>query len=352
MGDNCRHHLQRLFIVVTDKCNARCKLCNYWETTPGGENFLSLSFIQDKIVPLIRERGVEAVCITGGEPALHPHLPEIIKEINGTGVTITVVTNGTGLPALFERVKYDVHAWFFSLDASNRSLHAEIRGLDNFDELMAWLERLKSTYPGVQIAFNCLLQKKNVRDIVNIYELICSLPCEGIFFNVPELKTHCFRGINKSFWRSRNLFSTSMLLDPIARPGIFPTQRIASQALIGSPSMGPAGGMQALLDDEKMEILKGNLAKIRKMDVEGYRYKLMQGDGFFNRCAEYFDYLRGRGEGVDFGNAHCAVPFTSMVVDETGGMRPCFYLPPVSVEEAGGAEIREKYCRYCFQFKG
>jgi MoaA/NifB/PqqE/SkfB family radical SAM enzyme len=325
MDDFPYQRLNRIFIVVTNTCSARCKLCSYCKTTSREEKYLSFSFIQNKIIPFIKKYGIEAVCITGGEPTLHPELPEITKEINETGTIITVVTNGSHLKDVFEEIKYDVHAWLFSLDAGNKELHYRIRGLDNFDEIAAWPGKIKTANPPVQVAFNCLLQKQNVGDIVRLYELICRLPCEGIFFNVPELKPHCFGGI------------------------------------------APSAGAYALLNDEEMEILKRNLERMVTLDVT--RGKLMQGEGFFENCINYFEYLRGNDAVFKKDEGMCNVPFTSLVVDESGCVLPCFYLPPEMISWGKGNELidddylknikkkmnnqdlKEKYCKYCFQFQ-
>lgn len=326
------NRLHRIFIVVTDLCSARCKLCSYWKSKPG--KYLPLSFIQRKVVPLIKKNGIKATCITGGEPTLHPELPKIIKEINKTNTIITLITNTSHLKNGFDYIKYDVHAWLLSLDASHQSLHSRIRGLDNFNEIAAWPGKIKSENPTAQIAFNCLIQKQNVRDILYLYEFICQLPCEGIFFNVPELKPLCFGRENK-------------------------TREYVKYVL---------------LDDEELKILKNNLEKIMELDMT--RNKLMQGDRFFTGCITYFEYLRGKK--VEFNDNNykiCDVPLTSLVVDESGRVLPCFYLPPefasdqpteadelipddhvylTNIKEKllNNQEMREKHCKYCFQFQG
>ncbi|HLP57641.1 MAG TPA: radical SAM protein [Candidatus Deferrimicrobium sp.] len=309
--------LQRIFIVVTDACRARCKLCSYWQTTSGSEKYLSLSFINSKVIPLIRQYRINGVCITGGEPALHPELPKILETLNQTGVIITLITNGSQLAPLFDRIKYNVHAWLFSLDADNENLHRQIRGLDNFVELIAWPEKIKAAYPAAQIAFNCLIQKQNIRSLVHLYELICYLPCEGLFFNVPDLNSHCFGR------RNRNISEKDI------KKYVVP-------------------------DDEEMEILRSSLAEICELDARKGRGKIMQSDAFFKGCINYFEFLRGKEAASKDNDNSCPVPKSSLVVDESGNILSCFYLPPdfrdrpVDQQE----ELKVKYCRRCFQFQG
>ena len=38
---------------------------------------------------------MDGVCITGGEPTLHPDLPELVERIQGMGLAVKLDTNGT-----------------------------------------------------------------------------------------------------------------------------------------------------------------------------------------------------------------------------------------------------------------
>lgn len=309
--------LHRIFIVVTDACNARCKLCSYWKTPPGNEQYLSLSFIKKEVIPIIKQFQIEAACITGGEPTLNPELPQILETINQSGAIITVVTNGSHLDQVFDRVKYNVHTWLFSLDADNQILHRQTRGLDNFAELIAWPEQIKSAYLPAQIAFNCLIQKQNVRNLVDIYRLVGGLPCDWVFFNVPDLQPHCF---------GRN----------------------------GWPVSPESMDKYVILSDEEIEILRNNLAEIEELDASRERVKLMQSHDFFQGCIHYFEFLRGKEVAFKDNKRPCRAPVTSVVVDETGRFFPCFYLPPGfgDLLPDQQEEVKEKYCRRCFQLQG
>lgn len=333
--------LDRIFVTLTNCCNASCKLCSYWQTRP--VRYLRLTFIRDKVVPLIRKYKVDVTFLSGGEPTLHPELTEIVKEIHSTGTSITLITNGTGLKRVFERIKGGVNAYIFSLDAGGEGLHRSTRGLDNFAELISWPERIKTANPAAQVAFTCLLQKENVENIVDIYNLLSDNGCDAIFFNVPEMKPQCFgRGSN------------------------FPKEIMK----------------YALLNDNDIEKLEINLEKIQDLDY--LKGKLHQGEDFFSDCVQYFRFLRG--EKVEFRDRICSMPFSSLVIDEGGNLSPCFYLPfsmplkglsapagkrPGSLVDEQAEDIvnldylksireeirnnkrfREKYCRHCLQFQG
>ncbi|UCH96256.1 MAG: radical SAM protein [Candidatus Aminicenantes bacterium] len=321
--------LDRLFLVVTNNCNARCLLCQYWKSKP--KRFLPLPVIAEKVVPLIDKYNVGLTLITGGEPTLHPQLPGIIKILEKTGTRITLITNATRLDAVFDEIKDQVHAYMFSLDASNEALYHEIRGLDNFNELIAWPGRILKARPYAQVAFNCLIQKKNIKDLVDLYRLTVDLPVDGIFFNVPELKPHCF-----------------------GRQEDVPEE----------------SAKNAVLDDKEIVILEENLEQMVQLDAG--KGKLFQRQVFFDNCLRYFRAIRNR-QTVELNDPKevCQVPFNSIVFDESQCLYPCFYLP-YSIPFGQGEEdpvnsdylkktrkeifnnpgLRKKHCSFCLQYQG
>jgi MoaA/NifB/PqqE/SkfB family radical SAM enzyme len=286
--------------------------------------------LEKKVVPLINKYNVGLTLITGGEPTLHPQLPQIIKTLEKTGTRLTLITNGTHLDSVFDEIKDQVDAYLFSLDASNAALFREIRGLDYFKEMIAWPQQIMEHRPHAQVAFNCLIQKKNIGDLVNLYRLVKDLPVDGVFFNVPELKPHCFGG----------------------------KEAVPEESV-----------KNAILNEEEIALLEQNLKKIMQLDAS--RGKLFQQQGFFDNCVRYFRALSHQQE-VEFNDLEevCRVPFTSIVIDQSACLYPCFYLPysvsfgqdedPVNgdylrnirKEIFNNPGIRKKYCSFCLQFQG
>lgn len=328
MNNGLLDRLDRLFLVVTNTCNARCLLCQYWKSKPKG--FLPLTVLEEKVVPLINKYNVGLTFITGGEPTLHPQLPQLINSLKKTGTRITIITNGTHLDKVFDEIKDRTDAYLFSLDASNEALLREIRGLDHFKEIIAWPKRILDHRPNAQVAFNCLLQKKNIGDLVDLYRLVKDLTVDGIYFNVPELKPYCF----------------------------------------GRQETVPEKSAQnALLNEKEIELLQENLEQLVELDAA--RGKLFQRQVFFDNCVRYFRAL-SRQQEVEFNDPKeiCQVPYTSIVIDESACLYPCFYLPysipfgedvdPVNgdylrnirKEIFNNPGIRKKYCSFCLQFQG
>lgn len=80
-------------IEVNQKCNISCKACykdkfNY--TKP-------LDEIKNEIDFAIGKRNLHVITLAGGEPTLHPDLPEIIKYISEKGILVSLLSNGFAL---------------------------------------------------------------------------------------------------------------------------------------------------------------------------------------------------------------------------------------------------------------
>lgn len=77
------------YIQVVRHCNHFCGFCSN-PTTPYTHDFASMRALVDDFV----ERGYFGVILTGGEPTLHPELPDIAGYASSRGLHVRVITNG------------------------------------------------------------------------------------------------------------------------------------------------------------------------------------------------------------------------------------------------------------------
>jgi len=90
------HSPEHLTILLTDRCNLRCKICHYANTETPGYSLnqardMSLSVFQ-KIIAEVS--GKPLVSLTGGEPLLHPDVAEFIAIAKEKDRLCTLTTNG------------------------------------------------------------------------------------------------------------------------------------------------------------------------------------------------------------------------------------------------------------------
>jgi pyruvate formate lyase activating enzyme len=113
-------------IIFTQGCNFRCHFCYnpmlVWPSFPGSDEknkkekgFSPLS-TEDLFLFLSERFGrLEGVVITGGEPTLHPDLPEFIKKIKAIGYLVKLDSNGTN-PAMLESLLRDKLIDYIAMD--------------------------------------------------------------------------------------------------------------------------------------------------------------------------------------------------------------------------------------------
>lgn len=81
--------------VFLGGCNFRCPFCHNSEMLGNDAEAL---FHPEEILSFLKKRSgiLEGVCITGGEPTLHPEpLKDLIRKIRSLGLKIKLDTNGT-----------------------------------------------------------------------------------------------------------------------------------------------------------------------------------------------------------------------------------------------------------------
>jgi pyruvate formate lyase activating enzyme len=92
--------------IFTPGCNLRCPYCHNprLAVPPYPDDLLPIEEVLDL---LSRRKGVlGGVCISGGEPLMHPDLPELADSIHRLGLKVKLDTNGT-LPERLSRIPAD-----------------------------------------------------------------------------------------------------------------------------------------------------------------------------------------------------------------------------------------------------
>ncbi len=102
-------------IIFTQQCNFRCPYCHNPELVKK-ELFTKL-LAEEEIFKFLKSRinKLDAVCITGGEPTLHPDLPRFISQIKELGFLVKLDTNGTN-PAMVKLLIEKNLVDYFAMD--------------------------------------------------------------------------------------------------------------------------------------------------------------------------------------------------------------------------------------------
>lgn len=81
-----------LFIRFTG-CNLCCSYCDTaWANSPDAPHTV---YTTEALADLVRASGVQNVTLTGGEPLLQEHLPELLQALHALDVRVEIETNGS-----------------------------------------------------------------------------------------------------------------------------------------------------------------------------------------------------------------------------------------------------------------
>ena len=102
--------------VFLNGCNFRCPYCHNAELLGDGDEVMTvaglLAFLQK------RQGILEGVCVTGGEPTLHPELPALLGEVRALGYAVKLDTNGYR-PEILEAVLDQGLVDYVAMDLKN-----------------------------------------------------------------------------------------------------------------------------------------------------------------------------------------------------------------------------------------
>lgn len=157
-----------VFVRVSEFCNARCKMCSFWESPR------TTDFPRTHLECLLRELGscgVREVVITGGEPFLYPSLETVLEHIaeEQPHLRIVIITNGSRRDELARRILRTatlarVHV---SLDALHDSGMARMRGRDGwYSGILEFVRMVRVEAPRVAIVANAIINQDNKNDLL------------------------------------------------------------------------------------------------------------------------------------------------------------------------------------------
>ena len=107
-------------------CNYGCKFCYAPFETQRDLPRLSLEE-GEELIRQLADAGVEKINFVGGEPMLHPHISDWIMASKLTGMTTSIVSNGTRMSYAWLKKMRPYLDWLgLSIDASTDALHVAI----------------------------------------------------------------------------------------------------------------------------------------------------------------------------------------------------------------------------------
>lgn len=163
--------LRWLFFEITSRCNLRCKHCGSNCSSHG--EALTVTDVRNTLKTLRSEHPV--ICLTGGEPLLHPDFFEIANTVRDMGFLWGMTTNATMIDDRFAlRLKESgLSTVSVSLDGMESS-HDSLRGQKGAWRLaLRGIEALKNV--GFEPQVTTVFHKNNFSDLEPLYSYLCKI---------------------------------------------------------------------------------------------------------------------------------------------------------------------------------
>lgn len=158
---------------LTPRCGLNCKMCYvhlYAEQIPNcgrGRELTAEEWIEQG--RQAQKAGVFSLCITGGDPLLHPEFEMIWKELSKMGFCITLQTNAYSISEKMERLFYEYppQEAKITLYGSNDDVYQEVCRVKNgFIKVDEGIQKLRNLKIPIQLVTTFV--KQNIKDRDNI----------------------------------------------------------------------------------------------------------------------------------------------------------------------------------------
>lgn len=316
-------------VIATRLCNARCRACGY----AGGMDRTRIDPGAFRaLLPVLERGGVRRVTWTGGEPTLHPRLPELMRDSHLAGMSNVLITNGSTFADTFPAFAPWVDQIILSLDAPDAETYRDIRGLDGFERLRDIPRLVKQHDPTIGVAVCLLLQRLNIDHIERFVSMAAVLPLDRIAFLPLDL---------------------AGFVEPEKRGNSFGRRPVAGAAALDDvlPSLEQLDRFT-----DAIPRLRARLAETPGLSATTLEY-----------LDRYVDYYRRFIEGRTIeANPPCGLPWSHVVITPEMGLKPCFFVPetlpgdgenPLFSDEFAQLRCRlladdatrERSCRWCLQ---
>ncbi len=207
---------------ITPNCILKCKHCDFWKSAPSKQ--LTQKEAQIIIDKLYSWLGSYYLFLTGGEPLINKHLPDIIKYAYSRDVLCHLNTNGFLLTEdLIKKLsESNLYAMSISLDGATSKVHDSIRGQKGvFAQIKKALANLKNT--SIKVFFNTVIMSDNVLDLKKLVQLTQKNNLVGINFQClvsnPGIKNNSPEMDHDPLWPSKKQVKT-MIQKIIDQPKI------------------------------------------------------------------------------------------------------------------------------------
>jgi MoaA/NifB/PqqE/SkfB family radical SAM enzyme len=296
------HVLPMVLFAPTARCNSRCLSCDWWRAD--GKTDLAFSEIAALAKELPRF-GTRLVVFTGGEPLLRPDVMEIADLFLRQGLALDLLTSGLALEKFAAAIAARFRSVTVSLDGPTAETYRAIRGVNGLEAVTAGVRRLRALAPQMSITARSTISRHNFRLLPELIVKSREMGLDQISFLTADVTSDAFN-------RPRGLPQVDAAAPPPASP--------------------------LLLDEDDVGVFAELVESVIRTHADDFRERrIVPGPEGMRRLVATCRAHLGQGP---FPAVGCNAPWTSVVIEAHGAVRPCFFHPAVgNIRERPLAEI-------------
>lgn len=158
--------------VFFGRCNFRCPYCHnsdlvFNKGLPQIDESVLIEHLEN------RRGKLDGICITGGEPTLHPDLPEFIRHVKERGFLVKLDSNGTN-PEMLEELFSEELVDYIAMDIkAPKEKYAEVvKANVNTDTIQRSIDSIRKMAPDYEFRTTLIRELTDEEDLVAIGEWI------------------------------------------------------------------------------------------------------------------------------------------------------------------------------------
>lgn len=177
---------RNIFFHILTACNLSCSHC-YINPAQHGTQTLTLPTINAWLQLFAVPERTGNVIFLGGEPTLHPDLPQAVRFAKSLGFTVTVDSNGYLFHDFLDNIAPDELDYLsFSLDGPSSAINDPIRGEGVFQICTENLRRAVDR--GLQVSVIYTVSRRNIDHLASMIDVLSSLGVGKFFIQVIGLR--------------------------------------------------------------------------------------------------------------------------------------------------------------------
>jgi len=279
------HALPLVLFAPTSRCNSRCVSCDWWRSDGAGD--LTLDQIR-QLADSLAHYGTRSVVFTGGEPLLRADVMEVADAFLERGFTLQLLTSGLALERFAPAIATRFVEVTISLDGHTPELYRSIRGVNGLEVVEAGVRRLREIAPALPVRARSTVHRHNFRFMRELVAKALELALSQISFLTADVTSQSFNRSGLPLADDSRSATRSLLLDE-----------------------DEAGQMADIVED-----------LIRQYEVPLASRRIVPGPQGLRRLVSYYRAHLGL---ESFPTVECNAPWTSVVIEADGTVRPCFF---------------------------